>query len=252
MSCPKMTTERGGGGRGVAVSEIDFVWTLIKFIETIFAFGLQDDLTMITRLVQLALVGGIVRGKAVWDSHCHNKHCQGNPVRCSSPSCHNSLIYEYGQYVHPALKKLFYQGQWKQLWWLHQQEEIHRTNWILLSKRCFSEQYHQLKMSQKFLIIQAFCTLSDLHQCQTSLIKYFQWNNFLEGAQGLNLNLGKVLFLGLGFNYNGQNDWAAGKGMLLFSIWSYYIEGHWGSPIRHLNCFLIALVSDPQLSFRWG
>ena len=62
---------------------------------------------MITRLVQLALVGGIVRGKAVWDSHCHNKHCQGNPVRYSSPSCHNSLIYEYGQYVHPALKNFF-------------------------------------------------------------------------------------------------------------------------------------------------
>ena len=144
------------GGRGVAVSDIDFVWTLIKFIETIFAFGLQDDLTMITRLVQLALVGGIVRGKAVWDSHCHNKHCQGNPVRYSSPSCHNALIYEYGQYVHPALKKLFYQSQWKQLWWLHQQEEIHRTNWILLSKRCFIEQYHQLKMSQKLLDYSSF------------------------------------------------------------------------------------------------
>lgn len=185
MSCPKMTTERGGGGRGVAVSEIDFVWTLIKFIETIFAFGLQDDLTMITRLVQLALVGGIVRGKAVWDSHCHNKHCQGNPVRCSSPSCHNSLIYEYGQYVHPALKKLFYQGQWKQLWWLHQQEEIHRTNWILLSKRCFSEQYHQLKMSQKIAwLFKLFARYQTYTNVRHPLSSTFNGTTFWRGLRG--------------------------------------------------------------------
>ena len=252
MSCPKMTTERGGGGRGVAVSDIDFVWTLIKFIETIFAFGLQDDLTMITRLVQLALLGGIVRGKAVWDSHCHNKHCQGNPVRCSSPSCHNSLIYEYGQYVHPALKNFFIRASGNSFDDYTSRKKYTEQIEYSCPKGVLLSNIINLKWVKNCLIIQAFCTVSDLHQCQTSLIKYFQWNDFLEGAQGLNLNLGKVLFLGLGFNYNGQNDWAAGKGMLLFSIWSYYIEGHWGSLIRHLNCFLIALVSDPQLNFRWG
>ena len=70
-------------------------------------------------------------------------------------------------------------------------------------------------MSQKFLDYSSF--LHGIRPTPMSDIPYqvLSMEQPFGGGSGAQF---EVLFLGLGFNYNGQNDWAAGKGMLLFSI----------------------------------
>ena len=59
-------------GREAVFSNNNFLKTSFNFTETSFACGLQDDLIMVAWLVQLALLCGIVDGKAVWDTTCRN------------------------------------------------------------------------------------------------------------------------------------------------------------------------------------